>query len=139
MLSRRLRKLITLYQAMLVKELPGFNQAYYAEIILILGDHEQSFTNKKLSAHLQVNTSRVTVLINYLVQQHYIITYVNPNNKREQLVALTEKGKQLVPMVKNAVQKVNNVLHRQMEQHNLISFYMTLNQMERNLDNQAEL
>jgi DNA-binding MarR family transcriptional regulator len=138
MLPRRLRRLITLYQTMLATELPGFASAHYAEIILTLGDHELPINNKILSAHLQVNKSRVTVLINYLAQHQYIITYNNPNNKREQLVALTEKGKQLVPVVKKAVQKVNSVLHQQLEQHNLISFYMTLNQMERNMSNQAK-
>lgn len=137
MLSRRLRRLITLYQTMLAAELAGFDPTH-AEIILILNDHEPPITTKKLSAHLQVIKSRVTVLINYLAQHQYIITYNNPNNKREQLVALTEKGKQLVPVIKNAVQKVNRVLHQQLEQHNLISFYMTLNQMERNMSNQAE-
>jgi DNA-binding MarR family transcriptional regulator len=123
---------------MLAKELPDFPSEHYGEIILVLGDNDLPLTNKKLSAHLHINKSRVISLISYLAQRQYVIIDVKPNSKREQLIALTEKGKQLVPVVKNAVQKVNSILHHQLEQHNLISFYMTLNQMERNLDNQAE-
>ncbi len=137
-LSRRLRRLTALYYTMLAKELPDFNSAHYIEIILILGDHELPLTPKKLSAHLQINKSRVTALISYLAQQQYVITYANPNDKREQLIVLTEKGKRLVPVVKNAVQKVNRILHEQLEQHNLIAFYMALNQMEQNLSKQVE-
>ncbi|MEO6520628.1 MAG: MarR family transcriptional regulator [Mucilaginibacter sp.] len=133
LLSRKLQRLTRLYHAVIARELPDFNSENYGEIILILFSQEVPLTNKELSEHLQLDKSRVAVLTDYLAKHEYIYTEVNREDRREHFVYLTEKGKLVAPVIQAAVQKVNGILHEEVEQHHLVSFYMTLKQMERNL------
>jgi DNA-binding MarR family transcriptional regulator len=133
LLSRKLQRLTRLYHLIIAKELPGFISENFGELILILYSFDKPLTNKDLTIHLQLDKSRVAVLTDQLTQLGYIFIQVNPDDRREHFVHLTEKGKQAAPIIQQAIKKVDGVLHGQLEQQQVISFYKTLQQMEHNL------
>jgi len=72
-------------------------------------------------------------LIDRLNNEQYIYTERNPADRREHFVYLTDKGKLLMPIIQQAIDKVNTSINKHLSEQNLNSFYATLHQMEQNL------
>jgi len=133
LLSKNLRRLSRLYNKTISKELPNFDSEYYAEILLIVSSNQQPTAQKTLVEHLHLDKSRIAILIDHLNKDQYTYTERNPADRREHFVYLTDKGKLLMPIIQQAIDKVNTSINKHLSEQNLNSFYATLHQMEQNL------
>jgi DNA-binding MarR family transcriptional regulator len=133
LLSKNLRRLSRLYNKTISKELPNFDSEYYAEILLIVSSNQQPTAQKTLVEHLHLDKSRVAILIDHLNKDQYTYTERNPADRREHFIYLTDKGKRLMPIIQQAIDKVNTSINKHLSEQNLNCFYATLLQMEQNL------
>lgn len=137
LLSKELRRLSKLYTKAIAKELPVPHTEYLAELMLILSTREQGITQKELTKYMQVDKSRMVVMIEELNKLEYVFIEKNPADRREHFVYLTEQGQQLVPGIQKAIDKVNQQIRRKLDPAGLRQFYVTISQMEQNLLNQV--
>jgi len=133
LLSKELRRLSKLYIKAISKELPAPHTEYMAELMLILSTRKAPITQKELTKHMQVDKSRMVIMIEELNKLEYIFIERNPADRREHFVFLTEGGRKLVPGIKQAIEKVNLQIRRQLDQAGIDHFYATIQQMGQNL------
>ena len=133
LLSKNLRRLTRLYDSLILKELPNIGSEYCAEILLLVSSNQQPIAQKALAEHLHLDKSRVAMLIDHLNKEEYTYTERNPVDRREHFVYLTDSEKLLIPVIQQAINKVNTLVSKQLGEQGLSSFYATLQQMEQNL------
>lgn len=133
LLSKNLRRLSTLYTRTITRELPVFQPKYFIDILLFLSSRTSPATQKELADFLQVDKSRVVIMIDELTRQEYIFTQRNPKDRREHFVFLTGQGNLLVPIIRSAIYKVDAVLYKEFNKDLLNCFHSTLLKMEQNL------
>lgn len=133
LLSKSLRRLSRLYSRAIVKVLPDLQLEHYAEIILLLAATDHTPTHKELAELLQVDKSRIAVVIDGMTRDGFVYTERNIADRRAHLVCLTCKGKDSVPKIKEAMEQVNKLINRQLGKTQLDDFYATLSKMQSNL------
>ncbi|OCX51962.1 hypothetical protein BEL04_18360 [Mucilaginibacter sp. PPCGB 2223] len=133
LLSRTLRRLSKLYNKRILQELPDIDSEYSTELLLHISLNNHPTAQKHLAEYLHIDKSRVAILIDSLNQANYIYTERNPADRREHFVYLTDKGKQLLPAIHRAIDKVNASIKYQLSEQSLDNFYDTLLQLETNL------
>lgn len=133
LLSKELRRLSKLYIKAIAKELPEPHTEYLAELMLILSARKEAVTQKELTEYMQIDKSRIVMIIEELKKLGYIFIERNPADRREHFVFLTDQGKKLVPTIKQAINKVNQLIRQQLEPAHLDHFYAMMQQMELNL------
>lgn len=133
LLSKNLRRLSRLYTRTIARELPVFQPEYFIEILLFLSSRTSPATQKELADFLQVDKSRVVIMIDELTRQEYVFTERNPKDRREHFVFLTDQGDLLVPIIRGAIDKVDAVLYKELNKDLLNCFHSTLLKMEQNL------
>ena len=134
LLSKNLRRLSRLYTRTIARELPVFQPEYFIDILLFLSSRASPATQKELADYLQVDKSRMVTMIDELTRQQYVFTERNPRDRREHFVFLTEQGSLLVPIIKEAIDKVDTVLYRELNKELLDCFHAILVKMEQNLN-----
>lgn len=135
LLSKELRRLIRLYARLIAKELPEPHTEYMAEMILILAHKGHSMTQKELTVCMQVDKSRMVMMVEELNKLNYLFVVRNPLDRREHFIQLTEKGKRLVPIIETAIKQVNKVVHQHLATSAIVRFEDTIRQIEQNLTN----
>lgn len=133
LLSKSLQRLSKLYIRSIAKELPGFQIDYKLDVILLLASRKGHITQKEMAEMLQIDKSRMAVVIEGLNKSNYIYTEKNPVDRREHFVFLTDTGKDIVPVIQAGIEKVNNQINQHLDKQHLDYFYSTLQQMELNL------
>jgi DNA-binding MarR family transcriptional regulator len=133
LLSKNLRRLSRLYTRTIARELPVFQPEYFADILLFLSSRTNPATQKELADYLQVDKSRMVIMIEELTRQEYVFIERNPKDRREHFVFLTEQGELLVPIIRSAIDKVDAVLYKELNKDLLNCFHSTLLKMEQNL------
>ena len=133
LLSKSLRHLSRSYSRAIVKVLPDLQLEHYAEIILLLATVKHEVTQNELAELCQVNKSRIAVIIYEMKINGFVYTELNSADRRAHFVYLTNKGRDSVPKIQEAIDEVNKVINQQLDKTHLEYFYATLFQMQSNL------
>lgn len=133
LLSINLRRLSRLYSRAIVKVLPDLRLEHYADIILLLASSDRALTQKELAGLFQVDKSRIAMLVVGMTQSGFIYTEQNSADRRAHFVYLTDKGKESVPKIQEAIEEVNRMINQQLDKTHLDCFYAALFQMQSNL------
>ncbi|QEM07835.1 MarR family transcriptional regulator [Mucilaginibacter rubeus] len=132
--SKSLRRLSRLYIRAIARELPELTSECFIEVLQLFSTRSKPFTQKEIADILQVDKSRVATLVDELKVQGYIFTEKDPLDRRAHFVFLTEKGLELVPVIKDAIEKVNVRLCNGLDTEKINAFHLTMVKMERNLN-----
>ena len=81
-------------------ELHGLTQAEFRCLRLFGSD--ESLNNKTIAERMSLSPSRLTRIIDGLVKKEYINREIDPNDRRNMRVALSNKGKSLVNQLNKA-------------------------------------
>ena len=133
LLTKSLRQLTKLYMKAIAIELPGLSSEYCAQLILMLASQGKPVAQKELAQALQVDESQIASFVESLSKDGYIST---EQNSGSHFVSLTVKGRELVPVIQRAMDKINIIINKHVDKDDLNSFYYTLQQMSENLTGQ---
>jgi DNA-binding MarR family transcriptional regulator len=139
LLSKSLRRLSRLYGQALINAIPELHLENDADILLLLASSTARPTQKEISEILQIDKSRVAILIEGLKHKGLIYTERNHADRREHFVFLTDKGITILPKIQQAIDQVNVTMSRELKDETLACFYKTLLQIQNNLADQAQL
>ena len=90
-------------------------------------------TQKALAANLDKDKSLIVSIINDLSEKGYVQRDVNPADRREHLLKITNKTRRELPQILEAFAKLNTDITANIPDADMQTFYMVLSKMEDNL------
>jgi len=80
---------------------------------------DESVNNKSIAERMNLSPSRLTRIIDGLVEKEYIIREIDPNDRRNMRVMLSRRGKHLVNQLNKAYVQIHNEILQDIdvEQH----------------------
>ena len=91
-----------------------------------------------LNKRLQIDKGAVTRILNTLKEKGLIIKEIAKEDKRNQMISLTEKGKVLYPQIKNIIEKTNEVMLKDINQNQQTLLNELILKMKDNLEDKNE-
>jgi len=112
----------------------------YHYVLILLDSHDENLTQKALAEILNIDKSYMATILDYLEEKGFVIREKNPNDRREQLIKLTALAKINIPVIKEAIKKLNERAFNDICQSNKQLFNEILNKIQENLvDTSVEL
>ncbi len=109
----------------------------YHYILVLINDHHESLSQKGLAEILQVNKSQMVAMIDYLSENGYVKRLVNPADRREQLIKLTDKARKDVVVIANCITTLNQKAVEGLSEIEIKNFNNVLNMMQQNLNTEV--
>lgn len=132
-LSRKLRRIANLYTAALANSLADFNINRYFDILIIIAEHHERPTQKKLAEIMHVDKSRMAAILSYLSQKGHVHIEKNPNDRREHFISLTDMGKASIPLIRSAIMETDSLIKTGLNESDFNTCLVTLSTIEQNL------
>ena len=112
----------------------------YHYVLILLDSYDQNLTQKALAEILNIDKSYMATILDYLEEKGFLIREKNPNDRREQLIKLTALAKINIPVIKEAIKKLNERAFNDICQSNKQLFNEILSKIQENLvDTSPEL
>ncbi|WP_026897815.1 MarR family winged helix-turn-helix transcriptional regulator [Daejeonella oryzae] len=121
------------YLSLFSKEASHLSIDKYQYILVLIDDHKESLTQKALSELLQVDKSYMVTILDYLCGKGYVIREKNPNDRREQLIKLTEKARTDIPVIRKVISDLNQKSMKTLSKEQVKTFYEVISVIQENL------
>lgn len=108
------------------------DRAFYA--LMLIAESNCQLTQQMLTDKL--NTDKVCMVrtIDYLSRKGYARRKKNPNDRREHLLEVTEKGKAVIPKIRQVFHETNQEAFHGLSQEEITSFLQSLDIIKNNLN-----
>jgi MarR family transcriptional regulator for hemolysin len=136
-ISRKLIQLGKLYQGVLAKHTAHLDVNRYHYILSVIYYHNGQLSQKALAQLLGKDKSAMVSIINLLSAKGFVYRENNPNDRREQLVKVTEKAKQAVPHIVDTFKNINNNITEGISAADMKIFESVLLRMQSNIQPQT--
>ena len=133
LLSRNLRGIKQLYNKTLRRELALHGLDVHFEALLVLAEQEKPVTQNMLAELLQMDKSRIVSIVYDLKKKHLIIIKTNPADRRQHYISLSGKAREAIPIIVEAVRKVNELVNAGIGDEKLKAFFEVSCLMRKNL------
>jgi DNA-binding MarR family transcriptional regulator len=132
-LPRYLRHISNVYLRIRDKKLKEFGHHYHHDVLLILLRTNHSITQKELSELTYIDKSQMVAIINFLFEYEFINIKQNPDDRRENFITLSQKGKNATIRIKESEEKLYNDMIQSLDTNDVKSLYNILTILELNL------
>jgi MarR family transcriptional regulator for hemolysin len=105
----------------------------YHYVLILLDSYDEHLTQKALAEILNIDKSYMATILDYLEEKGFVIREKNPNDRREQLIKLTALAKINIPVIKEAIKKLNERAFNDICQSNKQLFNEILSKIQENL------
>jgi MarR family transcriptional regulator for hemolysin len=132
-ISRKLIHLGKVYLNVLSKRVEhlGINRYWY--ILSVIHANNGQLTQKALAAKLGKDKSSMVNILDFLTERGYVYREVNPIDRREHLLKVTEKASNAVPEIVAAFESINKTVAADVTLAEMEIFNRVLLKMEDNL------
>jgi MarR family transcriptional regulator for hemolysin len=132
-ISRKLIHLGKVYLNVLSKRVDhlGINRYWY--ILSLIHANNGLLTQKELANRLGKDKSAIVNIIDFLTEKGYVYREVNPTDRRQHLLRVTEKAGNAVPEIVAAFEAINNTVTTDVSLAEMEIFNRVLLKMEENL------
>ena len=132
-ISRKLIRLGKLYQSLLAKSTKHLDVDRYHYVLSLIYHHDGQLSQKALAEILNKDKSAMVSIINLLTAKGFVYRENNPNDRREQLLKVTEKAKIAVPQIVASIKNINADIARGISDDDMKVFERVLLQMQNNI------
>ncbi|NOW94639.1 MarR family winged helix-turn-helix transcriptional regulator [Mucilaginibacter sp. SG564] len=132
-ISRKLIRLGKLYQSLLAKSTEHLDVNRYHYVLSLIYHHDGQLSQKALAEILDKDKSAMVSIINLLTAKGFVYRENNPNDRREQLLKVTEKAKLAVPQIVASIKNINTDITRGISDDDMKVFERVLLQMQNNI------
>ena len=132
-LNRLLISLTKKYLSVFSQQTSGLDIDRYQYVLVLIEDNNEMLSQQALAEKLEVDKSYVVSIVNYLVSNGYVKREKNEDDRREQLIKLTEKAKAVTPKIRSVIARLNNRALENLTEQQIHTFIEVLNQIEGNL------
>ena len=132
-ISRKLNQLGRAYLSLLAKQAEplGISRYYYA--LTYICYHDGKLTQKALANELGKDKSIIVNVIDTLSEEGFVYREINPADRREHLLKVTEKAKKAVPKIIEAFETLNKSITNEISDEEMKIFNAVLKKMSNNL------
>ncbi|ASU32938.1 MarR family winged helix-turn-helix transcriptional regulator [Mucilaginibacter xinganensis] len=132
-ISRKLNHLGRAYLNLVAKKVEnlGISRYYYA--LTYICYHDGKLTQKALANELGKDKSIIVNIIDTLSSEGFVYREVNPADRREHLLKVTEKAKKAVPKIIEAFEELNNSISAHVSDEEMKIFNSVLLKMGDNI------
>lgn len=132
-ISRKLNYLGRAYLSLLAKQVEylGISRYYYA--LSYICYHDGELTQNALAKVLGKDKSIIVNIIDTLTGQGFVYREVNPADRREHLLKVTDKAKKIVPRIVEAFEIINKSITEEISEQEMEIFNIVLTKMENNI------
>ena len=113
----------------------------YHYVLLLIDEHEETLTQKALTALLLVDKSYLVNMIDYLTENGLVFRETNQKDRRQQVIKLTAKAKYFIPMIDQKFKLLNEKSFENLSKDKITAFYEVIEVLQNNLNkfNKAEV
>ncbi|MDO9001408.1 MAG: MarR family winged helix-turn-helix transcriptional regulator [Bacteroidota bacterium] len=129
----RLNNISKLYHKAVASYLNGLSIDRYYIILFVINESKKKLTQKEISEIIHVEKSSMVQMIYYLVKSGYVKRVSNSNDRRQNLIYLTEKADKDISLINNAYKKADDFFFKNIPKKEVIVFKQSLNIMLENL------
>lgn len=132
--GRRLAAMTKAYAGIFSNQLSDIeiNRNYYA--LAILWSQKKTINQKQLSKLMEKDKVSVVRVVDHLSEHGMVVREVNPLDRREQFIVLTEKGKEVGKRAKKALEKTDEIMFSKFSDAEKKQFLKLLAQIEENFN-----
>ena len=132
-ISRKLNHLGRAYLSLLAKQVEslGISRYYYA--LTYICHHDGKLTQKALANELGKDKSIIVNIIDTLSEEGFVYREINPADRREHLLKVTEKAKNAVPKIIKAFEILNQRITEDISDEEMKIFNTVLTKMGTNI------
>lgn len=105
----------------------------YHYVLILLDSNDENLTQKALAEILHIDKSYMATILDYLEEKGFVIREKNPHDRREQLIKLTSLAHSSIPIIREAIKKLNERAFYNICQTNKRLFNKVLSAIQQNL------
>jgi MarR family transcriptional regulator for hemolysin len=95
------------YVSIFSQQTTGLDIDRYQYVLVLINSHKEQLTQKALAELLEVDKSFMVNIIDYLSAKGYVLRETNADDRRQQHIRLTIKGKDAVPKIEQTIARLN--------------------------------
>ena len=137
-ISRKLIRLGKLYQSVLARHTAHLDVNQYHYILSLICYHDGQLSQKALAEILGKDKSALVNIINLLSAKGFVYRENNPNDRREQILKVTEKAKQAVPHIVETFKSLNADITQGISAADMQIFESVLSRMRNNISKEQQ-
>ena len=96
------------------RKLKKYDMNFGEEVIVMYLAANSGINQEAIAKHFMIDKGAIAKSINRLEEKQYIIKKQNPDNKRENLLWLSEKGMEIIEEMKGILEEWNALLYKDM-------------------------
>ncbi len=132
-LSRTLLQVAKVYLGAFSKRVEDLDINRYHYILLLIAERDGQLTQKMLAEITGKDKSSMVSIIDTLTDKGYVYRETNPDDRRQQLLKVTQKAKADIPTIKESFSLLNNKAVEGIDKEKLDTFNQVLQLMTDNL------
>jgi MarR family transcriptional regulator, transcriptional regulator for hemolysin len=121
------------YLGIFSQEAEGMDIDRYQYVLVLINIHNEQLTQKSLSELLEVDKSYMVNIIDYLSDKGYVVRTINEKDRRQHLIKLTEKAREIIPKIEGAIIRLNSKSVENISESQIQTFLSVLQQISSNL------
>ncbi|MEO5911525.1 MAG: MarR family transcriptional regulator [Pelobium sp.] len=106
----------------------------YHYALLLIDENGESLTQKALAKLLEVDKSFMVGMIDYLTNSGYVYRETNAEDRRQHVIKLTEKAKEIIPEINQSIHTVNQKAFGNLPDEKVNLFYEMIGMLQTNLN-----
>lgn len=121
------------YLSALTKMVAQLTIDRYHYVLILIDSHDESLSQKALAEILHIDKSYMATILDYLEQKGFVTREKNPLDKREQVIKLTLMAQNSIPIIRQAIKKLNERAFQNICHSNKQIFHEVLESIQQNL------
>jgi len=120
------------------KRLREFDLTFGEQVIIMFLSRNEEVNQDSISKRYMIDKGMVAKTLNKLETKGFILREQNPDNKRENIISLTQKGVDILNNIKNIVDEWNEILYEEMSEDEIVCMKKLTNKMVENITNHLD-
>lgn len=121
------------YLSIFSQQTGGLDIDRYQYVLVLINLHKEQLTQKALSELLEVDKSFMVNIVDYLSSKGYVLREKNINDRRQQVIKLTDKAREAIPKIEKVISRLNKQSMENLSEEKIQIFSEVLLQISHNL------
>lgn len=121
------------YLSIFSQQTGGLDIDRYQYVLVLINLHKEQLTQKALSELLEVDKSFMVNIVDYLSSKGYVVREKNMNDRRQQVIKLTDKAREAIPKIEKVISRLNKQSMENLSEEKIQIFSDVLLQISHNL------
>jgi MarR family transcriptional regulator, transcriptional regulator for hemolysin len=132
--GRSLAILAKTYFGALTKRLEHLEIERHYSVLIFIENAKEECTQQCICDCLKIDKVTMVGTLDYLTKKKFVKKTINPNDRREHFIQLTDKAKKVLPEIHKAIETLNNEAFKGIAKEKQKEFYQYIHQIQTNLD-----